>query len=87
MTLTTVRKWPEALNRFDPGFSLLPPKVRIQRANAKLSEREVREIREALTRYHQAVEKCSPNALAAQYGVSAAVIRKIDQGERWRDVR
>ena len=87
MSLTTVRKWPEALNRFDPSFSLLPPKVRVQRANAKLSEREVREIREALAQYHRALEQCSPNALAAKYGVSAAVIRCIDKGSRWKDIR
>lgn len=52
-------------------------------ANAKLTEAQVRVIKQDLKDYHEGRSGDSPGAIANMLGICAETIRRIDRGETW----
>jgi hypothetical protein len=52
-------------------------------ANAKLTEAQVRVIKQDLKDYHEGRSGDSPSVIAHALGLSTETIRRIDRGETW----
>ncbi|MGH9429632.1 MAG: hypothetical protein ACRD2L_25380 [Terriglobia bacterium] len=57
-----------------------------RRANAKLTEEQVRVIKQDLKDYHEGRSGDSPRMIALALGLSTETVRRIDRGETWQGV-